>query len=109
MKTIVMSLLGAFISFNAMAAVKCFVQVEGEAKALEAAKAGSVVLQTSIGTIEATALVSLDSQDEVTDLQIKDSSQNFSVMGVGAYNLSKRAAVLFAKIGNTNVTLSCTK
>lgn len=109
MKTIVMSLIGALLSINAMASVNCFVQVDGEAKALEAAKAGSIVLEASIGTIQATALASLDSQDEVTDLQIKDSNQNFSVMSVGAYDLSKRAAVLFANIGHTRLTLTCSK
>ena len=109
MKTIVMSLLGALISMNAMASVRCFVQVDGQAKPLEATKEGSVVLQAVMGTIQATVVASLDSQDEVTDLQIKDSTQNFSVMSVGANDLSKRPAVLFANLGSTQVTLTCSR
>ncbi|MNL26894.1 hypothetical protein D3C87_1484530 [compost metagenome] len=109
MKTIAMSLLSAFVSVNAMASVNCFVQVAGETKPLQATKAGSVVLEAAIGNIEAIALVSLDSTDEVTDLQIKDTTQNFRVMGVGAYDLTKRPAVLFVNVGNARVSLTCSK
>jgi hypothetical protein len=102
--------LGVLASTQAMANVKCFLHVQGEEpKVLAPYSANNnVVLVASVGTIEGFAILSLDSQDVISNLQIKDSTRDLRVMA-GDFDVSKKPASLIFAAGKEGVTLICQK
>jgi hypothetical protein len=102
--------LGVLVSANAMASVKCFLHVQGkEPIALAPYDANNdVVLTATTGSIQAFAILSLDSEDVITNLQIRDSARGLKVMA-GDFDLSKKPASLMFDTDKEGITLSCQK